>query len=147
MKSPRTARPPPFSKAITQSVTPRTAAKKPLQLHAASVKFDADFECANLEQVRMRDSNWFDLWVRSDTNANGEIQWFFFRMRNKEASTVKITIVNLTKPRALFIKVSSRKLRLLGDAAIVLVAQAVAGSAKRVAPGWSKPRLRDLLIC
>jgi hypothetical protein len=54
----------------------------------------------------VRDNHWFDLWVRSDTNANGEIQWFFFRMRNKEASTVKISIVNLTKPRALFIKVS-----------------------------------------
>lgn len=39
----------------------------------ATVSFDASFECANLEQVRQREPKVFDIWMRNDTNGQGEL--------------------------------------------------------------------------
>jgi hypothetical protein len=62
-----------------------------------TLQFDANFECANIEQVRQRDAKHYDIWMRNDTNSTGELQWFCFRMRNSCKCTVRLTIVNFTK--------------------------------------------------
>ena len=46
------------------------------------VKFDGNFECANIEQVRRRDGKTYDVWMRNDSNGTGLLQWFYFRMKN-----------------------------------------------------------------
>lgn len=33
-----------------------------------TVQFDASFECANLDQVRKKESKVYDIWLRNDTN-------------------------------------------------------------------------------
>lgn len=37
------------------------------------VIFDGNFECANIEQVRLRDSGVYDIWMRNDTNGSSEL--------------------------------------------------------------------------
>jgi hypothetical protein len=68
------------------------------------VRFDADFECGNIDQIRKRSGNEYHLFIRNDTNAANNPQWFAFRMRNRcdFLGTVKIVIVNFTKGGSLF---------------------------------------------
>ena len=66
------------------------------------IKFDGDFECANIEMVRQRDPRCFDVWMRNDTNGEKELNWFFFRMRNEIKGQIKINIVNFTKGTGLW---------------------------------------------
>ena len=72
------------------------------------ITFDADFESANLDQVRLRANNTFDCFMRNDTNGNGNLQWFYFRMKNNNEfmDTVHINLVNFTKGNSLFHHVS-----------------------------------------
>lgn len=72
------------------------------------VTFDADFECANCDQVRRRGPTTFDVFIRNDTNGSGNLQWFYFRMKNSAdfVGQIKINIVNFTKGNSLFIHVS-----------------------------------------
>ena len=35
-----------------------------------SVSFDADFECANVDQIRRKSANVYDVFIRNDTNGN-----------------------------------------------------------------------------
>ena len=37
------------------------------------VIFDGNFECANIEQVRLREPGVYDIWMRNDTNGSGEL--------------------------------------------------------------------------
>ena len=69
-----------------------------------TVLFDCEFECGNIDQVRQRSPGEFDLWMRNDTNGNGNLQWFYFRMRNPANFTesIRIHIVNFTKGNSLF---------------------------------------------
>jgi hypothetical protein len=75
------------------------------------LKFDSNFECGNLEQVREREANVYDIIIRNDSNAAGHIQWFYFRVRTPSISksqlpSVKFYIMNLTKKDSLFEQVS-----------------------------------------
>ena len=55
----------------------------PLNTNVKSpITFDADFEGANLDQVRVKNQTTFDVWMRNDTNGVGNLQWFYFRMKN-----------------------------------------------------------------
>jgi hypothetical protein len=67
-----------------------------------NVIFDASFECANLDQARQRSGRVYDLFMRNDTNGQGEMQWFYFRMRNNYEGECTINIVNFTKTKSLF---------------------------------------------
>lgn len=73
-----------------------------------NVTFDADFESANLDQVRLRNATTFDCFMRNDTNGNGNLQWFYFRITNSKdfSGTIRINIVNFTKGNSLFHHVS-----------------------------------------
>lgn len=37
------------------------------------IRFDSDFECGNIDQVRMRSPTEFDLWIRNDTNGQSNL--------------------------------------------------------------------------
>ena len=75
----------------------------------ACVTFDADFESANLDQVRLRNPTTFDCFMRNDSNGNGNLQWFYFRVTNTKEfmGTIRINIVNFTKGNSLFHHVST----------------------------------------
>ena len=75
----------------------------------SKVTFDADFESANLDQVRMKNATTFDCWMRNDSNGVGNLQWFYFRMKNTSdfLETIRINIVNFSKGNSLFNNVSS----------------------------------------
>ena len=93
-------------------VTNAQGVKVPLNEELATkqnVSFDADFESANLDQVRVKNPTTFDCFMRNDTNGNGNLQWFYFRMKNTSefVDTVHINIVNFTKGNSLFHHVST----------------------------------------
>ena len=72
------------------------------------MKFDADFECANCDHVRRVSKSEYHVFMRSDSNGLGNLQWFAFRMKNVSFFTGKITIVicNFTKVSSLYTEVS-----------------------------------------
>lgn len=78
-----------------------------------NITFDADFECGNIDQVRKKGSE-YDIWIRNDTNATNNLQWFMFRMKNSPdyTGTIKLNIVNFTKGNSLFIHVSTSLIKL-----------------------------------
>ena len=75
-----------------------------------SVIFDADFECANVDQIRRRSMNVYYVFIRNDSNGALNLQWFYFRMKNSPDFVERITIniVNFTKGNSLFASVSGR---------------------------------------
>ena len=86
------------------------------EANKSALTFDADFESANLDQVRLRANHTFDCFMRNDTNGNGNLQWFYFRMKNTSEfmDTVHINIVNFTKGNSLFHHVSRKIVMLSG---------------------------------
>lgn len=46
--------------------------------------------------------NEYDLYMRTDTNARGHHQWFYFSVQNKTVGTVKLNIMNFTKRESLY---------------------------------------------
>ena len=66
--------------------------------------FDCDFECGNIDQVRQKTAKTYDIWMRNDTNGNGNLQWFYFRMISPpgHSGKIHINIVNFTKGNSLF---------------------------------------------
>lgn len=70
----------------------------------SQLAFDCDFECGNIDQVRQRSENTFDIWIRNDTNGSNNLQWFYFRMLAPESflGKIKVNVVNFTKGNSLF---------------------------------------------
>lgn len=69
------------------------------------MKFDSNFESGNLEMVREREANNFDVIIRNDSNGTSNVQWFYFRVTTPESKlmgTARLNIVNLTKSVSLF---------------------------------------------
>jgi hypothetical protein len=66
--------------------------------------FESRFESGNLHSAyRTDDSCTYNLVLENDTNTFGYSQWFFFRVSNlKKGSKVRINIINLLKPKALY---------------------------------------------
>ena len=94
---------------LPKAITNAQGQSIPLNTELVSkVTFDADFESANLDQVRQRGLSTFDLFMRNDTNSTGNLQWFYFRMKNASdfVETVHLNIVNFTKGNSLFHHVS-----------------------------------------
>lgn len=71
---------------------------------SSGVRFDSEFECGNIDQVRSRSLVEYDIWIRNDTNAASNLQWFYFRMQNPDNFTdvIRVNIVNFTKGNSLF---------------------------------------------
>ena len=62
-----------------------------------------------MDQVRQKSTTQYDVWMRNDSNGVGNLQWFYFRMKNTSdfMETVRISIVNFTKGNSLFHSVSA----------------------------------------
>ena len=65
--------------------------------------FDSDFESGNLDfAVRVKPDE-YDLYMRVDPNTRGHLQWFNFKIQNKEfTGKIKFNILNFTKKSSLF---------------------------------------------
>ncbi len=64
--------------------------------------FDSFFEAGNLDlAVKVKD-NEYDLYMRTDSNARGHHQWFFFSVQNRTVSTIHFNILNFTKGNSLY---------------------------------------------
>jgi hypothetical protein len=74
------------------------------------LKFDSFFEGGNLQTVFEREPLVYDIYIRNDSNGQGNIQWFYFRVRTGTKlpqTLVRFNIVNLTKKDSLFEMVPS----------------------------------------
>ena len=68
--------------------------------------FDSKFESGNLDCIIQTSDTEFDLYMRVDTNTQGHLQWFNFRIKNKgKSENIKINICNFTKENSLYLKV------------------------------------------
>jgi hypothetical protein len=70
--------------------------------HRDNLVFDSRFESGNLDRVVKVKSDEYDLYMRTDANTRGHNQWFFFKVNNQQAQTVKFTLVNFTKHDSLY---------------------------------------------
>ena len=64
--------------------------------------FDSYFESGNLDIVVKVGETEYDLYMRTDTNARGNHQWFYFSVQAKEQRTIRFNILNFTKKDALY---------------------------------------------
>jgi hypothetical protein len=69
------------------------------------LKFDSNFEGGNLDMVYSPGPNVYDLYMRVDTNTQGNHQWFYFSVdygSQYYGKTVKFNIMNFTKGDSLY---------------------------------------------
>lgn len=64
--------------------------------------FDSYFEGGNLDVAAKGKGSEYDLYVRTDSNARGHHQWFYFSVQAKARGTVRFNIVNLTQRDSLY---------------------------------------------
>jgi hypothetical protein len=71
--------------------------------------FDSNFESGNLDFVGKVADNEYDMLMRLDSNSRSHQQWFYFsidckdiRRRSTKGETIKINILNFTKPNTLY---------------------------------------------
>jgi hypothetical protein len=69
--------------------------------------FDARFESGNLDCVVRNRFNEYDLFLRIDSNTNGHIMWYYFKVKNTEPKprTVRLNICNLRRSQLFYDKV------------------------------------------
>jgi hypothetical protein len=71
--------------------------------------FDSNFESGNLDFVGKVSDNEYDLLMRLDSNSRSHQQWFYFsidckdiKKRTIKGETIKLNIMNFTKPNSLY---------------------------------------------
>jgi len=71
--------------------------------------FDSNFESGNLDFAAKVSDAEYDLLMRLDSNSRSHQQWFYFsvdcsgiKRRMTKGETVKLTIMNFTKPNSLY---------------------------------------------
>jgi hypothetical protein len=71
--------------------------------------FDSNFESGNLDFAAKVSDSEYDLLMRLDSNSRSHQQWFYFSIdckdivrRKTKGETVKLTIMNFTKPNTLY---------------------------------------------
>jgi hypothetical protein len=71
--------------------------------------FDSNFESGNLDFVGKVADNEYDMLMRLDSNSRSHQQWFYFsidckdiRRRSTKGESIKINILNFTKPNTLY---------------------------------------------
>ena len=77
----------------------------PGQLIESELLFDSNFESGNLDMVYTPMQNVYDLYMRVDTNTQGNHQWFYFSVehgREFYGKTVKFNVMNFTKGDSLY---------------------------------------------
>lgn len=78
--------------------------------------FDSNFESGNLDFVGKVSDSEYDLLMRLDSNSRSHQQWFYFsvdckdiKKRTTKGETIKINIMNFTKPNSLYNQVSANE--------------------------------------
>lgn len=69
------------------------------------IVFDSTFESGNLDLVvKPADrENYFTCFMRTDTNSNGNLHWFYFSMSGvQKEEKITLNIANFTKYTSLF---------------------------------------------
>lgn len=67
-----------------------------------TLTFDSFFEEGNLDYaIKVKESE-YDLFIRTDSNARGHHQWFYYSVQNKDPGTWKFNILNFTKRDSLY---------------------------------------------
>ena len=65
--------------------------------------FESRFECGNLYLAQKVSDSEYNLLMQNDINTYGHTQWFYFRVLNTKAGhTVKLNILNYSKPDSMF---------------------------------------------
>lgn len=61
------------------------------------------FESGNLRCAEFVDHSQYNLYMNVDTNTKGHQQWFYFSVKKAvKGKTYQFSILNFTKPKALF---------------------------------------------
>lgn len=73
----------------------------------SNVQFEGRFESGNLDYVVRVKSNEFDLFMRIDSNTNGHIMWYYFKVTNSlnKQRTIRLNICNLRRSKTFYDKV------------------------------------------
>lgn len=70
------------------------------------LRFDADFECGNLDVAIQRGEGEFDLFMRVDSNTRGHTNWFYFTIANGDfLGRVQLNICNFRREKSLYQRV------------------------------------------
>lgn len=66
--------------------------------------FESRFESGNLDCAIRTRVNEYDLFLRIDSNTNGHVMWYYFRVQNRENKGMKIrlNICNLRRSKVTF---------------------------------------------
>jgi hypothetical protein len=64
--------------------------------------FDSRFESGNLACAVQVSGREFDLMLQNDSNTQGYIQWFFFKVAAEESGEFKFNLLNHTKANSLY---------------------------------------------
>lgn len=75
--------------------------RKKAQTFNSNISFDSYFESGNLQYVIFKD-NAYNLYIRPDTNTKTHFQWFYFKVKIKQPTTVTFVIKNFLKSRMLY---------------------------------------------
>ena len=66
------------------------------------MEFDSNFESGNLAAAIKVSETEYDLVLQNDTNTQGYIQWFFYKVRAPKTQKYTFNILNHTKSNSLF---------------------------------------------
>ena len=78
--------------------------RTPINISEEDFIFDSRFESGNLDLVVKKSQFEYDLYMRSDSNANRNSQWFYFSVFNKIKGKVQFNIQNFSNQFSLFEK-------------------------------------------
>ena len=59
------------------------------------MKFDSNFECGNLDTVREKEANIYDILIRNDSNGTGHVHWFYFRVKTPQGGGAASKIMQM----------------------------------------------------
>lgn len=110
--------------------------------------FDSNFESGNLDFVGKVSENEYDMIMRLDSNSRSHQQWFYFsidckdvRRRSTKGETIKINILNFTKPNTLYNQVRIKRqseLIFIGYETCGMVKTEMCNWGHRMAQSWPK---------
>jgi len=67
-----------------------------------ALEFDSKFESGNLAAAIQLSPQEYDLILQNDSNTQGYIQWFFFRVKAAYSGLYQLNLVNHSKSNSLF---------------------------------------------
>lgn len=72
------------------------------EMHIRDLTFSSKFECGNLCCAYKITEFEYTLHMRADTNTLGHRQWYYFKVKNKKAGTIRFNVREFKKPLSLY---------------------------------------------